>query len=154
MCHLDLNILARFARVRLVHASVEGIDLQKKRVILAGDRPPLSYDVLSINIGSAPKVQEDAGEAGVTPVKPIDGFGARWDALLRTVPSWRGDERRLLVVGGGAGGFELAMSIKARLTKESWRRLRAVQWSTWRWSAAPRCCLSTPRAPAPWRGRR
>ncbi|CAJ1424736.1 unnamed protein product [Effrenium voratum] len=116
-CHLDLNILARFARVRLVHASVEGIDLQKKRVILAGDRPPLSYDVLSINIGSAPKVQEDAGEAGVTPVKPIDGFGARWDALLRTVPSWQG-ERRLLVVGGGAGGFELAMSIKARLTKE------------------------------------
>ena len=29
-CHLDLNILARFARVRLIHATAEAIDVQKK----------------------------------------------------------------------------------------------------------------------------
>ena len=31
-CHLDLNILARFARVRLIHATAEAIDVQKKEV--------------------------------------------------------------------------------------------------------------------------
>jgi len=29
---LDLNILARFARVRLIHATAEAIDVQKKEV--------------------------------------------------------------------------------------------------------------------------
>lgn len=118
-CHLDLNILARFARVRLIHATVEAIDVEQKQVLLSGDRPPIRYDVLSINIGSAPKVQGDAQSASgnVTPVKPIDGFGARWDALLERLPEWKG-ERRVLVVGGGAGGFELAMTMHARLTKE------------------------------------
>ncbi|CAE7947457.1 selD [Symbiodinium sp. KB8] len=116
-CHLDLNVLARFARVRLVHATAVSIDLQKKHVNLEGDRPPIAYDVLSINIGSAPRVQVDASTEGITPVKPIDGFGARWDDLLARVPSWTGS-RRLLVVGGGAGGFELAATMRARLTSE------------------------------------
>eukprot|EP00931_Biecheleriopsis_adriatica_P055737 TRINITY_DN33020_c0_g1_i1.p1 TRINITY_DN33020_c0_g1~~TRINITY_DN33020_c0_g1_i1.p1 ORF type:complete len:952 (-),score=188.51 TRINITY_DN33020_c0_g1_i1:44-2845(-) len=116
-CHLDLNILARFARVRLVHSTAVGLDLEKKHVLLKEDRPAIAYDVLSINIGSAPKVQEDSSQVGVTPVKPIDGFGARWDELVSRVHTWAG-ERRLLVVGGGAGGFELAMSMHARLTKE------------------------------------
>ena len=116
-CHLDLNVLARFARVRLIHATVERIDLQKKHVCLAGGRPPVAYDVLSINIGSAPQVQVDASKESITPVKPIDGFGARWDDLLTRVPSWTGS-RRLLVVGGGAGGFELAATMRARLTSE------------------------------------
>ena len=116
-CHLDLNVLARFARVRLIHATVESIDLHKKHIHLEGDRPPIAYDILSINIGSAPKVQMDASKENITPVKPIDGFGARWDDLLSRVPSWQG-VRRLLVVGGGAGGFELAATMRARLVKE------------------------------------
>jgi len=89
--------------------------LNKKQVLITGDRPPISYDVLSINIGSAPKVEGSAGD--VTPVKPIDGFGARWDAILERVPSWTG-KRKITVVGGGAGGFELALAIHARLSKE------------------------------------
>ena len=38
-------------------------------------------------------------------------------ACHRGLPEWKG-ERRVLVVGGGAGGFELAMTMHARLTKE------------------------------------
>eukprot|EP00434_Breviolum_minutum_P025446 symbB.v1.2.022485.t1/scaffold1990.1/size93476/4 len=118
-CHLDLNILARFARVRLIHATAEAIDVQKKEVHVSGGRPPLRYDVLSINIGSAPKVMGRPTDdlSGITPVKPIDGFGMRWDALLERLPEWKG-EHHVLVVGGGAGGFELALTMHARLTKE------------------------------------
>lgn len=129
-CHLDLNVLARYARVRLVYAPAVGLDVAAKQVLLDG-RPPISYDVLSINIGSAPRVvkdpppgapmqpglQEAWGQAGITPVKPIDGFGARWDDLLTRVPLWK-EQRRVVVVGGGAGGFELAMGMHARLHKE------------------------------------
>ena len=57
-CHLDLDRLAVFAGARLVHADVVGIDREAKEVKLASStgRPSLKYDVLSINIGSAPQV--------------------------------------------------------------------------------------------------
>jgi len=89
----------------------------ENRQVLLEDRPPIKYDVLSINTGSAPQVQQDASTAGVTPVKPIDGFSARWDNILSQVPTWK-TEHRFLVVGGGAGGFELAVSMHSRLQKE------------------------------------
>ena len=90
-CHIDLAKLASFAGARLVHAEACGLDLQKKRVLLKG-RPPIAYDVLSIDIGSAPKPVASGAAAGqeaastgtastplpsVTPVKPIDGFCKR-----------------------------------------------------------------------------
>lgn len=118
-CHLDLNVLARFAGIRLVHATAVGLDLEHRRVLLGEGRPAIAYDVLSINVGSAPRVQQGVSLAAaqVVPVKPIDSFGARWDAVLAAVPTWRG-VRRIVVVGGGAGGFEIALSVHARLTRE------------------------------------
>jgi len=124
-CHIDLPRLAAFANARLVHAEACGIDVANKRVLLAG-RPPLAYDVLSMDIGSAPqpvpsKPADKAAAAAtgeITPVKPIDGFCARWDAIVERVLG-RGDAGgapvRLVVVGGGAGGVELALAIQARL---------------------------------------
>jgi hypothetical protein len=85
-CHIDLNRLARFAKVRLVHAPCIGIDREKKHVLLSG-RPPISYDVLSINIGSAPSIASMPKIGGAVPVKPIDSFGRRWDEILDRVPS-------------------------------------------------------------------
>lgn len=94
--------------------------------MLLEGRPPISYDVLSINIGSAPRVllgtqtHSDGrlrSVRHVVAVKPIDGFGRRWDELLGRLPSWRG-QYRVLVVGGGAGGFELALTMHHRLQQE------------------------------------
>jgi hypothetical protein len=47
-CHLDLNILARFARVRLIHATVEAIDVEQKQA--PGDSPYNRYIYIEINI--------------------------------------------------------------------------------------------------------
>lgn len=71
--HIDLSRLARFAGTRLVHAECNGLDLQGQRVLLRG-RPPLPYDVLSLNLGITPTLSSVPGAAQhSTPVKPISG---------------------------------------------------------------------------------
>jgi len=186
-CHIDLACLAAFANARLVHAEACGIDPVAKQVLLNG-RPPIAYDVLAIDIGSAPKPVEvrqlqpqrspaplggnaaampttpsratrssasaaaatatpsaaasaaasaatsaaaaasaAAAQAGapsasgtaITPVKPIDGFCKRWDAIVaRVLRLPTGATAKIVVVGGGAGGVELALSMQARLSRE------------------------------------
>ncbi|CAN0544970.1 unnamed protein product, partial [Laminaria digitata] len=50
--------MARFAGVGLVHAEAVGLDVVKRLVHIKDGRPPIRYDVLSIDIGSTPKFVE------------------------------------------------------------------------------------------------
>jgi selenide, water dikinase len=114
-CHIDLGRLARFAGARLIRDEAIGIDRTECRVLCRA-HPPIRWDLLSLDIGSAPRVDDAPGAAEHTvPVKPIAQFAARWDALLmraRDMP-----RLRLAVVGGGAGGVELALSAHHRLSQ-------------------------------------
>ena len=75
--HIDLRPLAIFAGTRLFHTTAEKIDFSNKE-IHCPDRPPVKYDVLSINIGSRPGINNIEGVDEFTlPVKPIDQFLAR-----------------------------------------------------------------------------
>src|SRR5258706_15328149 len=49
--HIETGPLCRFAGARLYQSEVTGIDLVEKCVQCA-NRPPVPYDLLSINIGS------------------------------------------------------------------------------------------------------
>jgi selenide,water dikinase len=112
--HIDLGPLARFAGARLYHDEVVGIDLAAKRVICR-NRPPVAYDLLSLNIGSAPNTADVPGAtAHAIPVKPIDRFVAHWEVLWRRVLARR-EASRIGVVGGGAGGVELLLAVRHRL---------------------------------------
>jgi selenide, water dikinase len=112
-CHIDLGRLARFAGARLVRDEAVGIDRGQHRLLLRA-HPPLRWDRLSLDIGSAPRLGEVPGAAEhAIPVKPISRFAARWEALLaraRALP-----RMRLAIVGGGAGGVELALAAQYRL---------------------------------------
>jgi selenide,water dikinase len=128
---VDLRKLCSWARVRLVHASATGLDLDARAVLLSDGRPPLSYDVLSLDVGIAPAAADVPGAAAhAVPVKPIDGFAARWAQLRRDEEGGGGGEAdgddpapaadaaaaaaaplRVAVVGGGAGGVELALAM-------------------------------------------
>jgi selenide,water dikinase len=113
-CHIDLGPLARFAGARLYHAEVDGIDLEKKLVYAQG-RPPVAYDILSINTGSRPNSINIPGvDEHALAAKPIDIFLHRWQQLVERVRVTDGPFR-IVVVGGGAGGVELALSTQLRL---------------------------------------
>jgi selenide, water dikinase len=113
--HIDLRPLSRFAGARFYQDEVTGIDLAGRRVFCR-HRPPVTYDLLSINSGSTPQLSEVDGAADVVvPVKPISGFLARWQALSERVLAERA--ARIGVVGGGAGGVEILLAAQHRLRR-------------------------------------
>ncbi|MBX3657008.1 MAG: selenide, water dikinase SelD [Ramlibacter sp.] len=115
--HIDLARLAAFAGARLYRDAVIGIDRAAHQVICA-QRPPVPYDLLSVNIGSTPQVTQVPGAAEhAVPVKPIHQFNQRWLALLARVREHTGPTT-LAVVGGGAGGVELTLAMQHRLRRE------------------------------------
>jgi selenide,water dikinase len=114
-CHIDLGRLARFAGARLIRDEAIGLD-RANRLVLTRAHPPIRYDLLSIDIGSEPRSDDVPGAAQHTIlVKPIDHFARRWEALLARAKETR--RLRLAVVGGGAGGAELALSAQHRLAQ-------------------------------------
>lgn len=114
--HIDLRPLAQFAGARLYHDEMTGLD-PANRLVLCRHRPPVPYDVLSMDIGSQPSRVGIPGAERVLPVKPVDRFLDGWKKIaaraLATGPGFR-----IAVVGGGAGGVELSLSLQHRLRRE------------------------------------
>jgi len=112
--HIDLGPLAQFAGARFYHDTVTGLDLQNK-LVLCANRPPVPYDLLSLNTGSTPRTDDVPGaQDAVVPVKPIDRFDQSWQALHDRVMA-HDVALRIGVVGGGAGGVEVLLAMRHRL---------------------------------------
>lgn len=115
--HIDLRRLALFAQAQFFLDAAIGLDLDKNHVICA-NRPPVAFDVLSIDIGSTPQTLSVPGATDyATPAKPVPQFLARWNQL---VSNWEKQVQKTLkiaIVGGGAGGVELALNIQTHLQK-------------------------------------
>ncbi len=118
--HIDLARLCQWAGVRFVAAAVIGLDPINRRLSLAG-RPALSYDVVSIDIGSQPELDSVPGaREHATPVKPVSILWQRWLAAKQRADEQSGfAEYCIAVVGGGAGSVELALAISHRLQGKS-----------------------------------
>lgn len=108
---IDLVRLARFAGARLILDRATGIDRAGRRVHLAG-RPPLAYDLLSLDIGIGSDLPHLPGfSEHAVAAKPLGAYAARWDAFLtRSLPA-----PHLVVIGAGVGGVELALASHHRL---------------------------------------
>lgn len=119
-CTIDVVRLARFADARLVHGEAIGVDRATRQVLVRG-RPPIGYDILSIDTGITPMLDgiEGAEEFALS-VKPVSTFGPRWKELLARATALQGP-RRFVVIGTGAAGFELVLAIRHRLLDEGVR---------------------------------
>ncbi len=118
--HIDLERLCQWAGVRFVRAQVNAIDTDERSVSLVG-RPPVNYDLLSIDIGSQPELDSVPGaREWSVPVKPVSSFWQRWQQLIAQAETSPGSgTRRIVVVGGGAGSVELILAMAQRLPTDA-----------------------------------
>lgn len=115
--HIDLVPLCRFAGADFVCSTAIGIDTPRQELQLQG-RPPLRYDILSLDIGSTPSTALlENRQDQVTPVKPISGFLVRWKRFLARYE--KGGIEHVGFVGAGAGGIELCLAVHHYLTRVS-----------------------------------
>ncbi len=102
--HIDLARLCQWAGARFIAAEVISVDPLQRRLILR-DRPPLAYDILSLDTGSEPELDSVPGaREHAVPVKPVHQFWQRWQ-------EYGTDNGHVVVVGGGAGGVEIALAM-------------------------------------------
>lgn len=117
--HIDLVRLCRAAGARFIQACAHHIDPEHRRVSLLG-RPDLEYDLLSLDVGATP-ARELPGSELAMPIKPIGHFHRYWQQLQQRVQKTRAP-LKLGVVGGGAGGCELAMAMAHALDEQLYSR--------------------------------
>lgn len=103
---IDLVRLARFAGARVILGAVDRIDRHAKEVHVSG-RPPVAYDVCSVNVGITSDMPSTPGFAEhAVPAKPLGPFASRWQDYLD------GDgPASVAVIGGGVAGAELVMAM-------------------------------------------
>jgi selenide,water dikinase len=108
---IDLVRLARFAGARLILDRATGLDRDRRTVRLAG-RPPLPYDLASLDIGITSDLPDLPGFAAHSfSAKPLGAYARAWETFVaRALPA-----PRVVVVGGGVGGVELALASANRL---------------------------------------
>ncbi len=108
---IDVRPLARRAGIRVVHGRVHRVEPDRRQVCVGG-RPPIRYDLASLNIGSTvagldvPGVREHALRT-----RPIATLVNDLDARMADLP----ERPHIVVVGAGAGGIELAFCLEQRL---------------------------------------
>jgi selenide,water dikinase len=111
-CFIDLEVLARFAAARLLRDIAIGLDPRRKLVRCA-DAAEVPYDIVSVDVGSVAntRLAPQSDRYGI-PVKPVQRFLSAWDGLVHEA-----EDRKLnlVVVGAGAAGVELCLSMQYRL---------------------------------------
>jgi len=123
-CHIDLRSLAEFAGCQILIDRAIAIDINKNLVICQ-TRPPVNFDLLSVDIGSTPATLSVPGAAEYAiAAKPVPEFLASWNQLISERLNHVQKPLRIAIVGGGAGGVELALNMQSRLGKEEGRRKR------------------------------
>lgn len=140
--HVNLRQLCGRNNFRFVHAAVTGLDAAKKVFCFrpSADTESLEcrmrYDILSINVGSRtltiPERQNDVwkgvqhrGTSGVEtmptiietrPILQLMSSMTRFEETIQNQKHAK-EKVKVIVVGGGAAGIELALAIQTRLSQ-------------------------------------
>jgi selenide,water dikinase len=113
--HIDLHHLCQFAQAQLYQDHAIGLDLKRNQVLCA-HRPPVRFDLLSIDIGSTPsRLQVGGADKYAIPAKPVSQFLNHWRETIESFARYPTKTLKLAIVGGGAGGVELALTMQQGL---------------------------------------
>lgn len=119
---LEPRRLAQRHGVTLIRARLSGLDLERREVLLDNGQR-IAVSVLSLNLGSATDLFNDTSKKdnGINestptlwPIKPITALVRLRQRLTAELATGR--KLRLVVVGAGASGIEMACNLRA-LTK-------------------------------------
>ncbi|MEW6488663.1 MAG: FAD-dependent oxidoreductase [Thermodesulfobacteriota bacterium] len=136
---VDVEALAAAGGCAFVEDRVVGVDAAARVLRLAGGAE-LSYDWVSFNTGSRVPLERISGADGeAIPVKPIENM---LELRARVLAGRRGEPFRVLILGGGPAGVELAGNL--------WRLGRAeeVRVDVTLWEAGDRLLPALPRRAA------
>ena len=141
--HIDLNRLCQWANVRWIKGRVSHIDPDSRQVVADGRL--VTYDKLSIDIGSTPDLSVPGAAQYAVGVKPVSHFNHAWEKLLiqASVGDGRANQdsnqvggsqlnssiagvRDWGVIGAGAGGVELILAMAHRLGAQSSIRFHLI----------------------------
>lgn len=114
--HIDLAPLCASAGAIFVQDKAIAVNPEQNLLTTAEGRQ-LSFDCLSLDIGSTPFIDDIVGAEYGIPAKPVPQFLTAWLALLENIDQNRPKKVTLAIAGGGAGGVELAFNLQARLAK-------------------------------------
>lgn len=108
---IDLVRLGRFAGARVILDRATGIDLEARLIHLAG-RPPLPYDLAAIDVGITSDLPSLPGALDhAVAAKPLGRYAEAWEAFVAQAPA----RPRVVILGAGLGGVELALASVHRL---------------------------------------
>ncbi|MGZ9076669.1 MAG: FAD-dependent oxidoreductase, partial [Burkholderiaceae bacterium] len=111
---IDFAPLVQAAGARLVATHIRRLDLDN-RVAFTDDDESLSFDLLSIATGAV--VDADAIEGArdhALPLRPFERLVAAWPHIVQRAEAAR-ETFNLTVIGGGAGGIEVALAATYRM---------------------------------------
>ncbi len=113
--HIDLRKLAKFAGAKLIIDRATNLDLDRMRVICESGQE-IEFDYLSLDIGSTPQtITVPGAEKYAIPAKPVPEFLDAWYELKQSALSNPTKPLSIVIVGGGAGGVELALNMQTCL---------------------------------------
>ncbi len=108
---IDMPKLTARCGVALLLDRCTGIDPQEK-LVRRTNGAELAWDLLSIDTGATPDTSRTPGAAEhALPLKPIDALLPRMQAITEAARPGQ----HIIVVGGGAAGFEVACALAVRL---------------------------------------
>lgn len=123
---IDILRLSERAGATLILDAAHKIDPKAKKLYFE-KRAPITYDILSINIGINTILN---GLAGFTQfgqaVKPLGAFAERWHHIVKSghIPP------NICIIGGGIAGVELALACAYAHRNSSTYRVRIIEKTT------------------------
>ena len=113
--NLDLVKLCKVYGHRLIIGSITKINTNSKSIFLV-NRPPVNYDLLSINLGIKSDSSKIKGaEKHCLKLKPISSIKENFDKLFKF--NKINKKNNIIIIGAGAAGFEVALALKENLKK-------------------------------------